>query len=177
MSRSKLVVPLLAAAAAVAAFASTAATIAKPTVPPQDEQYLKSSIQGDRFEIIGGKLAGKRGNSSAVRGLGARLAKDHSKSLKETAKLAKSEGVSVPKRPTPSEQWELKVVASFSGPAFDDWYSRLEVQDHKQDISEAKEERSNGGSHTVRAEAAKEIPMLVKHLKLSRAALKVARAE
>jgi predicted outer membrane protein len=169
---------LLLGVCAVGALAAEAAvSSAKSSVPPQDEQYLMTSIQGDRFEIIGGKLAKAKGNSTAVRGLGARLESDHSKSLKESVKLAKKLHVQVPKAPTPPERWELKVVATYSGAAFDRWYSDLEVQDHKQDITEASDERSKGGLHSVRASAAKELPALREHLKLSRAALKVANKE
>ena len=37
-------------------------------------------------------------------------------------------------------QWELQIVSTLSGAAFDHWYADLEVKDHMQDISEAADE-------------------------------------
>jgi putative membrane protein len=146
------------------------------TVSGLDEQYLKTSIQGDRFEITGGKLALAKSQNAAVRKLAARLVKDHSKSLKDSVALAKRLGVSAPKAPSPSMQWELQMVSSLSGGAFDRWYSDLEVKDHVQDISEAADEVHNGANHAVRHSAKQEIPTLRTHLKLSRAAFKASPA-
>jgi hypothetical protein len=46
---------LAAAAATAAAFAST--TAARSSVSAQDVNYLQTSISGDPFEILGGRLA------------------------------------------------------------------------------------------------------------------------
>jgi putative membrane protein len=137
-----------------------------------DEQYLQSAIQGDRFEIEGGQLAQSKGSTTVVRALGARLFKDHSKSLKDSIRLAKRLGISVPKTPTPSQAWELSMVNTLSGNNFDRWYSDLEVQDHKQDIEEARNEVDDGFNSAIRTSAAAEIPVLRTHLQLSRNALK-----
>jgi len=141
------------------------------TVSGLDEQFLKTAIQGDRFEIAGGRLALAKTQNPAVRTLATRLVKDHGKSLKESLALAKRLGISAPKRPAPSMQWELQVVSTLSGAAFDHWYSDLEVKDHVQDISEAADEVHSGANAAVRRSARQEIPTLRKHLKLSRAAL------
>jgi putative membrane protein len=144
------------------------------SVSAWDEQWLMMSIQGDRFEVAGGRLGESKATTPAVRALAARLVKDHSASLKDAIKLAKKLGVDVPPAPSPSQRWELKTVAAFSGKEFDRRYGDLEVLDHKQDISEAKDEVTQGTNRDVRANARKELPTLRKHLKLSRAALAAA---
>jgi putative membrane protein len=136
----------------------------------QDETYLKSSIQGDRFEIAGGKLALTKTSNPKVRTLASTLISDHTKSLKEAVAMARHRGVSVPKAPSPSQQWELATVAGFSGNAFDRSWSDLEILDHMQDISEARDEVKTGCDRTVRHAAHKEIPTLKTHLHLSRVA-------
>jgi putative membrane protein len=160
----------------VLAFGTGAERAHAATVSGLDEQYVKTSIQGDRFEIAGGKLALAKSQNATVRTLAARLVKDHTKSLKESLALAKRLGISAPKAPTPSMQWELKIVSTLSGGAFDHWYSDLEVKDHVQDISEAADEAHSGVNGSVRSSAKQEIPTLRKHLKLSRAALKASPA-
>ena len=139
-----------------------------------DQQWVTASIQGDRFEVIGGRLAATKGTTPQVRALGARLVKDHGKSLADAERLARRLGIDIPKTPTESQQWELRTVGSFTGIAFDRAYADLEVADHKQDIQEADDEVSDGSNRTVRHMAHDELPMLRAHLQLSRTALQTA---
>jgi len=129
------------------------------------------SIQGDLFEIRGGKLAQQKGTTQKVRELGATLVRDHTESLTKSTALAKKLGIQVPSEPSPTQQWQLRVVAQFSGTQFDRWYSDLEVQDHKQDIKEAQDEVDKGCNPEIRADAKGEIPTLQKHLSLAEQAL------
>ena len=139
-----------------------------------DEQWLTMSIEGDLFEIQGGKIAQQKGTSQKVRDLGATLVADHSKSLRDATDLAKQLGIAVPSEPSPTQQWELQAVQQFAGTAFDRWYAYLEVQDHKQDIKEAQDEVDKGCNRDVRKDAKTEIPTLQKHLGLAQAALDAA---
>ena len=135
-----------------------------------DKEWLMSSIEGDRFEIIGGQRA-QQSDNAQIRALGARLKADHSKSLADAIKLAHKFGIEVPKAPSPSEQWELKTVGRFTGLAFDKSYADLEVFDHMQDIQESSDEAKMGTNRQIRKDAKSEIPTLKEHLKLSKAAL------
>jgi putative membrane protein len=164
---------LLRGVAAAAALATTAvaapshaATAAKPS--HADELYLQTAIEGDRFEVAGGKIAQQRGATAGVKQYGARLVKDHTKSLGESVTLAKKLGIKVPTAPSPSMQWELQTLTSFTGKDFDQHYADLEAMDHQQDISEAADEVHNGTSADVRQAASKEIPTLKAHLSIAR---------
>jgi putative membrane protein len=141
------------------------------TVSAWDEEWLKTSIEGDRFEIQGGTLAQQKAQTDQVRTLGAVLVRDHTKSLAQATRVAERLGVDVPDEPSPSQQWELGAVAAFSGRDFNRWYADLEVQDHTQDIQEAQDEVDMGCNHTVRHLAKDELPTLQKHLELAQAAL------
>jgi predicted outer membrane protein len=81
----RLLIPVCAclAVAAIAAVPTAGAKSNKSSskVSAADEQYLQTSISGDRFEIIGGRLAEKKSNNAAVQRLAKRLVDDHSKSL------------------------------------------------------------------------------------------------
>jgi putative membrane protein len=159
-------------ASIVAALLAVPAQAANSGVSALDRHYLKSSAEGDAFEIKGGKIALEKSRDREVRKLARTLVKDHRKSLRETKALARSLGVTVEAKPSPSQSWELSIVSSKSGTAFDRWYAKLEVKDHKQDISEAQEERHNGTNSRVRVSAREEIPVLRKHLALARRALR-----
>jgi putative membrane protein len=136
-----------------------------------DEQWLMMSIEGDLFEIQGGKIARHKTSNEKVRNLAETLIRDHTKSLKEATDLARRFGIEVPGEPSPSQQWELRVVSQFKGNGFDRWYSDLEVQDHIQDIQEASDEVEKGCNPEIRKDARDEIPVLQMHLKLAREAL------
>jgi putative membrane protein len=162
--------PLLGVAAVVTGLALAPAAAHAATYSPLDEEILRTSIQGDRFEIIGGKIAETHAGSARVQRLGARLVKDHTKSLREAVALAKQLGISVPSDPSTTEEWELSVVSALSGKAFDVAYSGLEVQDHKQDIEEVHTEQEGGFNPRVIALEHKDLPTLRFHLHLSKLA-------
>ena len=158
--------------AAIAAVPTAGAKSSKSSskVSAADEQYLQTSISGDRFEIIGGKLAEKKSKNPAVLKAASTIVSDHTKSLSDAIKLAHQLKIDVPSSPTPSMIWELKVVAAAKGKAFNVLYSSLEVYDHLQDIDETSSEISEGTNPQIRDDAKTELPMLRKHLKLAREA-------
>jgi putative membrane protein len=138
----------------------------------QDKTYLMTSMEGDLFEIIGGKLALKKSHTPAVDALAKRLIKDHTKSYEDVVKVARKLGVKVEKTPSPSEMWELLTVAKVSGSTFDQWYTSLEVYDHVQDIQETADEIKDGSNADVISDAKQDLPVLKMHLKLAKAALR-----
>jgi putative membrane protein len=140
-----------------------------------DKEYLKTSIQGDRFEITGGRVALTKTRNAAVVRLAERLIADHTKSLRETAALARRLGVEVPRTPAPTQIWALRVLSTFSGRTFAYWYSSGEVYDHLQDIDETSDEIRDGSNSAVRADARTNLPVLRLHLKLARIATAASR--
>jgi putative membrane protein len=168
MSRTTRLLP----AGALAALALAAPAVAPAKAPhgqvsAADKIWLQSGIEGDLFEIAGGKIAQQRASSQAVKDYAARLIADHTKSLKEATALAKAHGVKVPKAPSQSEQWELKMVGALSGTAFDAAYADLEAADHQQDIAETTEEVADGTNLGVRRAAKKDLPTLRAHLRIA----------
>jgi putative membrane protein len=145
--------------------ASQAAAFA-PGVSAQDANYTMTSIQGDRFEIKGAKLALENSNNPAVKHVAKIVGRDHAESLADAIDMAHELGIPVPGGPSPSERWELRVIGNDSGEAFDGRYISLELQDHKQDIDEATTEIQWGSSSIVRGSAQEELPTLQKHLDL-----------
>jgi putative membrane protein len=176
MSRSvRRVAILLGLAAVLAPVGSASAANGAKRYSAQDKTWLQTSIQGDRFEITGGRLALRKSHSKAVRQLAARLVTDHTKSLGEAVAVAHKLKIKVPKSPSPSQQWELRVVGTFKGRTFNRWYSLLEVQDHKQDIMETSDENSEGTNPQIRKLAKDDLPVLRQHLTLARTALRASR--
>lgn len=136
-----------------------------------DIVWLKTSAEGDLFEIQGGKLALKKSSNQAVITLAQTLISDHTQSLHETQQVASKLGVDLPSEPSPSQQWELEELGEMSGATFNHDYSELEVLDHEQDIEETQDEINLSCNPTVRDLAKSDIPMLQKHLQLAKQAL------
>jgi putative membrane protein len=136
-----------------------------------DTEYLKESMEGDLFEIEGGKIALRMSSNAAVRNLASALISDHQKSYADAVDLAHRFGVPVQTDPSPSEQWELQAIQQFSGAQFNHQYALLEVYDHMQDIDLATHEAADGCASSVRENARNELPMLERHLAHSKRAL------
>ena len=136
-----------------------------------DKEYLKMSMQGDLFEIQGGRIALSRSSDGTVVRLANRLIADHTKSFSDTAEIARELGVDVPDSPSPTQQWELQVIQTFQGKAFNHWYSSLEVQDHLEDIDLTTDEIRDGTNDKVIDDAKTNLPVLQVHLELARQAL------
>jgi len=164
------------AALIVVALATMGVVAAAADAPAQDENWLMTSISGDRFEIAGGKIALSKASVPAVRTLAHRLIVDHTKSLHDAVQLALRWGLKPPPAATPSEQWELNRLRYMPKSWFDAQYSALEVKDHNQDIEETGFEARKGSAPDIRREALKDLPMLNLHLRLSKAAAKAADA-
>ena len=175
--RRIIIMSVCACLATIAVMAGT--SVAKPgsasagKVSGLDKQSLKTSMEGDLFEIRGGKLALSRSHTKVVRALGQRLITDHTKAYNDSAKLAKKLGIDVETSPSPSEVWELRVLTAFRGHAFDSWYTSLEVYDHRQDIQETTDEIQDGSNREVVADAKQDLPVLREHLRLSEHAFAV----
>jgi predicted outer membrane protein len=166
----------LAVLAVAALAAATGAAAAKADPPPQDENWLQTSISGDRFEIAGGKIALSRATNAQTKALARRLITDHTKSLHDAMELAMRWGMKPPPAATPSEQWELNRLKNMPRAQFDVQYAALEVKDHQQDIEETGFEARDGQAWEVRQEALKDLPVLNMHLKMSKATLQAAEA-
>jgi putative membrane protein len=170
----KRMVPLVCGCVLALAGGGTAwAASAKPS--GLDREYLTTSMQGDLFEIAGGKIALKLSKSPAVITLAKTLIKDHTGSFKQSEALAGKLGVEVPKAPSLTQQWELQMVSSLRGHSFNRRYSSLESYDHEQDISQTTDEVKNGSLTEVRTDAKDSLPMLNRHLNLARAALRASK--
>lgn len=168
---SRLALFTLALGAVLAAVPVTAAQASTQTVSAQDRQYLQKSAAGDIFEIQGGQMAERKGQSQVIRSLGARLVADHTKSLSDARDLAKKLGITLPSKPDAQMQAILGQYSAASGAAFDTVFAKEEVSDHHQDISDATTEVTQGSNTEVKQNAQQDLPVLRTHLALAQQAL------
>jgi putative membrane protein len=134
---------------------------------------MQTSAAGDIFEVRGGEMAEQKGQTQAVRALGARLVADHTKSLLGARSLADRLGVILPSRPDAKMRAELSQFSATSGAAFDVLFTKTQITGHEQNISATTTEISNGSDSEVRQEAETDLPVLHTHLALAQQALAV----
>ena len=172
MNRSSKVAPaVLAAAGAALAFAqpsaisSASAAQAVPSVSAQDRMYLHDSLQGDRFEVRGGRLAHHKSDRAAVRRFGARMVRDHRMSYADARQTAEEVGVAAPRRPSPEQRRVLALWRSLPEGSFNCAYITYEWVDHQLDVADAQDEIKDGSNPAVIADARKDLPVLQAHLR------------
>ena len=136
-----------------------------------DQQWLKMHIETNLFEIAGGQAAQNKATTDEVRDLAAQIVADHTAALEQATEVARRLGVEIPDAPSPLQQWAMRAVNQFSGPDFDLWFTDLQVEGHKQAITEAATEAERGCNSKVRALAEASLPVLQAHLEHAQAVL------
>jgi putative membrane protein len=129
-----------------------------------DRAWLKDVARSDRAEIATGTLAQQKATSQGVKDLGAMLVADHTKHLGLVQALSDRLGLPVPAAPSPTQQWEAAVLGTFSGAAFDQQWTALQIAAHQENIERTQDEIAGGCNRMVRALAAMTLPTLQAHL-------------
>jgi putative membrane protein len=129
-----------------------------------DRAWLKAVARSDLAEVATGTLAQEKGTSEGVKSLGAMLVTDHTAHLQLVQALGGQLGVPVPNAPSPTQQWEASVLATFSGTAFDQQWIALQIAAHQVNIEKTQDEIADGCNPKVRALAKTTLSTLQAHL-------------
>lgn len=132
-----------------------------------DASFAAAAADGGMLEVALGKMAVKKGNSSAVKKLGAMMVTDHSKANMELKALAAEKNIVLPADMSEKCQKEITDLDQKKGTDFDKAYADLMVSDHKDDIGDFKKEAEKGNDSAVSAWAKNKIPVLEHHLMMS----------
>jgi putative membrane protein len=148
MKVSRIAAALI-AAALIGTAGSSALADASHRVNQQDREFLKSSAEGAKFEVLGGRIAQHHADSNRVERFGALMVKDHSREFNQVLNVAHEVGVNVPHEPSPEQQQVLENFKQFHGSKFDCFYISYEWVDHEADIAEAELELAEGENPKV----------------------------
>lgn len=134
-----------------------------------DANILAKEIAGDSAEVVLGGVAQTMASDPAVKAYAAQLVSDHSKGLTETVALASKLSITpeVPAGDTTSigtAHMQTRLQGLTKGPAFDTVFVNHELQDHKDDIKDAKAMAGAAKNAQVTALIEKSLPELQKHL-------------
>jgi putative membrane protein len=145
-----------------------ASTAADPSTF-NDANILAKEIAGDSAEVVLAGVAQAMATDPGVKAYAAQLVSDHSKGMKETIALATKLSITpqVPAAETTSQgtsHMRTRLEGLTKGPAFDTVFVNHEIEDHKDDIKDAKAMRGAAKNAQVKTLIEKSIPELQKHL-------------
>ena len=140
------------------------------TAIEDDTKFAVAAADGGMLEVQLGQMALSNASSPAVKQLGQMMVDDHSKANAELKALAQTKNISLPATLSEGKQKKVKDLAAKKGTDFDEAYTALMVDDHKEVIDDFKKEADKGNDSDVKAWAANKIPTLQHHLQMSESA-------
>lgn len=132
-------------------------------VGQSDRNFMIKAAQGGMMEVQLAQMAQQKAASDEVKQYAQRLEQDHSKANEQLKQIAQERQVSLPTDLGPHQQ-QMAKFQNLSGEEFDRAYIRMQIQDHKKDISEFRKESNRGMDSDVKAFAAAQLPTLEQHL-------------
>lgn len=146
---------------AFAAMLTTTATSAFAAKSAQD--FIKDAIQGDDSEIMLGQIATQKASNPKVQQYGQMLVADHSEAKQQATAVAQSIGVTPPEHPSTEAQDEQTKLSKLSGANFDKDFLGDMIKVHEEVIKEF-QDQANANQGPTSDLAAKQLPVLQKHL-------------
>lgn len=144
--------------------ATSTTTTSASTLSAEDQEFVTKAAQGGLGEVQLGQLAGQNAASADVKSFGQMMVTDHGQANTELQTLAQSKGVTLPTSPNEEMTQLHHKLMSLSGAEFDKEYMKAMVEDHQKDLEEFQKASTAAMDPEVKAFAAKNVPVLQKHL-------------
>jgi putative membrane protein len=138
-----------------------------------DRAWMDKAHQADLAEVQAGQFAESNGSNRTIRQAGAVLVRDHQASDAKLISVAKRLKVSLPTSMTVHQVEIGDRLSAEQGPAFDHDFAGSMMTSHDIMIAATRWEIAHGSSSQVVALARQTLPVLLKHLRMMRAAATV----
>ena len=142
----------------------SANTASKDTGTSGDQPFVLDAASGGLMEVELGKIAATNASSAKVKEFGRMMVADHTKANAELKAVAAKKNITVPPAPAEKQQAHIDELKAKKGADFDQAYTSLMLDDHKEDVSKFQDEAKNGKDPDIKAFASKTLPVLNKHL-------------
>jgi putative membrane protein len=143
---------------------------ASASVSAGDRAWLTGIHQANLADVQYGRLAERKGATTAVRDAGRMLATDHDAFDKKVIRLAEKLNVELPGAPGAGRLAVAQRLDKESGSRFDRDFTTTMTEEHRQAIARAQEEVRGGRSPEVTRLARAALPDLRRHLDMLRRA-------
>ncbi len=142
---------------------------AVPAFAVDDAAFLTDAMKGDNSEVAIGKLAERRGATSATRVYGAMLVHDHGAHRMKLARLDRAIGVPPTTALSDDGMQMRSMLMGLHGAQFDVAFKQGMIDAHQQDIAKYQDEATSAQSPRVKHMAQNTLPTLNKHLAAAQA--------
>jgi putative membrane protein len=167
---------LVLAIAVVAMGAALSARGASSSLPRSDARFLQKAAAHGYAEVELGQLAREKAIREEVRQFADRMVADHTKTNAEIQAVGSSNGVKLPAGPDEKHAKEMRKLQKLSGGDFDRAYMKRMVKDHHEDLEHFKREGRTRTPNAVTEFAARNVPILLEHLRLAETTYDIAAA-
>jgi putative membrane protein len=133
-----------------------------------DKAFATEAAMGGMAEVELGKLAVEKASNADVKQFGQRMVDDHGKANDELKAWASQNNVTLPAELGAKHKATHARLAKLSGDAFDKAYMRDMVADHNKDVAAFQRASKTAKNADLKAWAAKTLPTLQEHQKLSK---------
>ncbi len=146
--------------------------LAGNAISDRDREFINDAAEGNLMEVKLGQLAQTNGASDAVKQFGLQMVNDHTASGLELKALADKKGITLPAVISAKQQKMVDDLSKLTGKEFDEAYLKCMVKDHKEDVSEFKQEAKKGDDTDVKSWATTTVSTLEHHKQMAEDACK-----
>jgi putative membrane protein len=136
-----------------------------------DELFAREALMGGQAEVQAGKLAGHKGQSSAVKDFANRMVKDHSSAGERLNALLKGGTYPTSAQLDTDHRVIMDQLGKASGKAFDELYIRSQIVDHQKTAQLYEWIIDNGQDARLQSYAMDVLPVVMMHLEMAKGAL------
>ena len=140
----------------------------------KDQKFIEKAASGGMAEVQIGNMAQQKAQNADAKSFASMLSTDHTAANNELKTLAQSKGVTLPASMDKHDQKRIEKLDKSKH--FDKDFAKDGVKDHKHDIKDFEKEAKDGTDPDVKAFAAKQIPVLQKHLQAAEQLEKAAKS-
>ena len=147
--------------------AGSMALLNAQNVSDGDKKFAKNAAEDGMKEIMLSKLAETNSSSAEIKKLGKMMIEDHGKAGEELKAWASAKGITLPTGMSSEAQKEYDKLSKLKGEEFDKEYAKCMVKDHKKAVPDFQKCSDKCEDSALKAWAAKTLPTLEHHLKMS----------
>ncbi|HEY1741604.1 MAG TPA: DUF4142 domain-containing protein [Granulicella sp.] len=131
-----------------------------------DQAFVKKALEGGAAEVQLGQLAQQKSQSNDVKQFGQKMVEDHTQIGDQMKPLAKRLNVKPPADVSKKDRELIARLEGLSGEQFDQAYIQAMVKDHKQDLSEFKDEAQTTQNPSIKQAAQQDAQVIAQHLQM-----------
>lgn len=132
-----------------------------------DEAFTRKAAAAGQAEVELGMVAQQKGSNEHVKHLAQRIEADHKKANDELMAIASKKNLNIDPKPTADQIKTKQKLEKLSGAEFDRGFLDVMIKDHQKAITDFERQATNGADPELKAFAAKVLPDLKEHLKMS----------